>query len=68
MQAAPAFNPIKYLRRAQALRDAHIAERAKALAPSLSSTEVAKRLGVSRLEIEQLAARHGFSFHKHDIR
>lgn len=66
MSTATSFNPIKHPRRLAALRDKHLAERASALAPALGSPEVAKRLGVSRSEIEQLAARFGFAFHNHD--
>jgi len=68
MSAAPSYNPLKHLRRAANLREQHLVERAKALAPALSSPEAAKRLGISQTEAEQLAARHGFyfKFHKDD--
>lgn len=59
---APNFNPIKHLRRASALRDSNIAERARALGEALPAPKVAAILGVTRTEIEQLAARHGFTF------
>jgi hypothetical protein len=59
---APNFNPIKHLRRASALRDQHIAERVKALALVLPASVVAKRLGLTRTEVEQIAARYGFTF------
>ncbi len=61
MQAAN-FNPMKHLRRASALRDSHIAERARALGEALPAKRVAEMLGISRTEVEQLAARHGFTF------
>lgn len=61
MQAAN-FNPMKHLRRASALRDNHIAERARALGEALPAKRVAEMLGISRTEVEQLAARHGFTF------
>lgn len=60
--AAANFNPIKHLRRASALRDNHIAERAKALGEALPAKRVAEMLGISRTEVEQIAARHGFTF------
>lgn len=56
------FNPIKHLRRASALRDSHIAERARALGEALPAAKVAAMLGITRTEVEQLAARHGFTF------
>jgi len=56
------FNPIKHLRRASALRDSHIAERARALGEALPASKVAAMLGITRTEVEQLAARHGFTF------
>lgn len=59
---APSFNPIKHLRRASALRDNHIAERAKALAEALPASRVASMLGITRTEAEQIAARYGFTF------
>lgn len=62
MQPAESFNPIKHPRRLERLREAHLAQRAKALAPSLCAPRAAERLGISRTEAEQLAARHGFSF------
>lgn len=62
MKTAPAFNPIMHPRRAQLVRDHQIAERARALAPSLTAKAVASRLGVSSCELEQLGARHGFAF------
>jgi hypothetical protein len=61
MQAAN-FNPMKHLRRASALRDSHIAERIRALAEALPSTRIAQMLGISRTEVEQIAARNGFTF------
>lgn len=59
---APSYNPIKHLRRASALRDKHIADRIKALAQSLPASSIAKRLGITRTEVEQIAARYGFTF------
>lgn len=59
---APSFNPIKHLRRASALRDSHIAERVKALAEALPASRIANMLGISRTEVEQIAARNGFTF------
>lgn len=59
---APSFNPIKHLRRASALRDKHLAERARALGEVLSAAMAAKKLGISRIEAEQLAARYGFTY------
>jgi hypothetical protein len=61
MQAAN-FNPMKHLRRASALRESHIAERAKALGEALTSRQVANKLGITQVEVEQIAARHGFKF------
>jgi hypothetical protein len=63
MQAA-SFNPLKHLRRASALRDNHLAERIKALAQSLPASSIGKRLGISRIEVEQIAARYGFTFNE----
>lgn len=60
--AAANFNPIKHLRRASALRDSHIAERAKALAEALPASRVATMLGITRTEVEQIAARYSFTF------
>lgn len=62
MKTAPGFNPLKHPRRAALVRDHQIAERARALAPSLTAKAVANRLSVSSCELEQLAARHGFAF------
>lgn len=59
---APSFNPVKHLRRASALRDNHLAERAKALGEALPAKRVAEMLGISRTEAEQIAARYGFTF------
>lgn len=59
---APSFNPLKHLRRASALRDSHIAERAKALGQALTSRQVANKLGITLTEVEQIAARYGFTF------
>lgn len=59
---APSFNPMKHLRRASALRDSHIAERAKALGQALTSRQVANKLGITLTEVEQIAARYGFTF------
>lgn len=56
------FNPIKHLRRASALRDNHVAERIKALAQALPASAIAKKLGVTKTEVEQIAARYGFTF------
>lgn len=56
------FNPMKHLRRASALRDTHIAERIKALAEALPAGRIAKMLGLSKTEVEQIGARHGFTF------
>lgn len=56
------FNPMKHLRRALALRDNHIAERIKALAEALPASRIANMLGISRTEVEQIAARNGFTF------
>ncbi|MCY1482346.1 hypothetical protein D9M68_159000 [compost metagenome] len=68
MHAAASFDPIKHPRRLALLRDKHLAQRTAALAPALCSSEVAERLGISRAEVEQLAARHGFAFYHHDER
>lgn len=57
-----AFNPIKHPRRAQWIAEQHMAQRAKALAPALSSIQAAERMNLTRTEVEQLAARHGFAF------
>lgn len=59
---APSFNPMKHLRRAAALRDSHIAERAKALGQALTARQVANKLGITQIEVEQIAARYGFKF------
>lgn len=59
---APSFNPLKHLRRASALRESHISERAKALGEALTSRQVANKLGITQVEVEQIAARHGFKF------
>lgn len=59
---APSFNLLKHLRRASALRDSHIAERAKALGQALTSRQVANKLGITLTEVEQIAARYGFTF------
>lgn len=59
---AASFNPMKHLRRASALRDSHIAERAKALGLALTSRQVANKLGITLTEVEQIAARYGFTF------
>lgn len=59
---AASFNPMKHLRRASALRDSHIAERAKALGQALTSRQVANKLGITLTEVEQIAARYGFTF------
>lgn len=64
---APSFNPLKHLRRASALRDSHIAERAKALGEALTSRQVANKLGITQTEVEQIAARHGFKFTDTDL-
>ena len=68
MSTAKGFNPSKHPRRMAALRDQNIAERARALAPALCSPEIAKRLGISRIELEQIAARAGFAFRNHNER
>lgn len=57
-----AFNPIKHPRRAQWIAEQTMAQRAKALAPALSSIQAAERMNLTRTEVEQLAARHGFAF------
>ena len=62
MTPANNFNPAKHPRRDARIRDAQLAERAKALAPSINARDAATRLGISPLEAEQLAARHGFAF------
>lgn len=56
------FNPMKHLRRASALRDNHLAERIKALAEALPASRIAKMLDISKTEVEQIAARYGFTF------
>lgn len=58
------FNPLKHLRRASALRDNHLADRIKALAQALPASSIGKRLGISRIEVEQIAARYGFTFNE----
>lgn len=62
MIPAKAFNPAKHPNRAEAIRDHQLAERARALASSLTAKAAGKRLGMKELEMEQLAARHGFAF------
>ncbi len=63
---APSFNPLKHLRRASALRDQHLAERAKALGMALPASAVAKKLGITKTEAEQIAARYGFTYQQQD--
>lgn len=60
--APDSFNPTKHPVRAARRRDAELAEKAKVLAMSFGSPQAAKMLGISRIEAEQLAARHGFAF------
>ena len=62
MTPANNFNPAKHPQRAARMRDAQLADRARALAPSINARDAAARLGISPLEAEQLAARHGFAF------
>ena len=66
MTPANNFNPAKHPQRAARIRDAQLAERAKALAPSINARDAAARLGISPLEAEQLAARHGFAFNQRE--
>ena len=66
MTPAKNFNPAKHPKRAAVFRDAQLAERAKALAPSINARDAAARLGISPLEAEQLAARHGFAFNQRE--
>ena len=60
------FNPAKHPKRAARIRDAQLADRARALAPSINARDAAARLGISPLEAEQLAARHGFAFNQRE--
>lgn len=56
------IDPIKHPRRAAAERDRLLAERVRALAPSLNISTIALRIGVSRMQAEELCARHGIPF------
>jgi hypothetical protein len=56
------IDPIKHPRRAAAQRDRQLAERVRALAPSLSISTIALRVGISRMQAEELCARHAIAF------
>lgn len=56
------FNPNKHLRRASALREQNLAGRIKALAEVLPASRIAKMLNLTKTEVEQIAARYGFTF------
>lgn len=57
-----AICPIKHPRRYARWRDEQLAERARALAPSLSITTIAERIGLGRIATEELCARHAIPF------
>lgn len=54
--------PIRHPKRYARQRDAMLAERIKALAPSLYISTIAQRVGISRMEAEEICARHGIHF------
>lgn len=56
------IDPIKHPRRAAAQRDRQLAERIRALAPFLSLSTLADRIGIGRIEAETLCARHAIPF------
>lgn len=54
--------PVKHPRRYAAQRDRHLAERIRALAPSLYISSIADRIGIGRQQAEEICARHGIPF------
>lgn len=59
--------PIKHPRRYARHRDRMLAERIKALAPAMSITTVAQRVGIRSGEAEEICARHGIYYTYKDI-
>lgn len=56
------INPTTHPRRFAAHIERQQAERAKALAIALTSDQASKRMGITTLRAEQLAAKYGFAF------
>lgn len=56
------INPQTHPRRFAAHIERQQAARGKALAPSLTAKDAAKRMGITTLHAEQLAAKYGYAF------
>lgn len=56
------IDPIKHPKRWARQQEAIMAERIRALAPSLTISTISLRVGVSRMECETLCARHAIPF------
>lgn len=56
------IDPIKHPKRWARQQEAILAERVRALAPSLTISTIALRVGLSRMACEELCARHAIPF------
>lgn len=56
------IDPIKHHKRWARHQEAIIAERVRALAPSLTLTTIAEKVGIGRIALEELCARHAIPF------
>lgn len=54
--------PVKQPRRYEAQQERQLAERGRALAPSLTAAAASKRMGISSLRAEQIAAKFGYTY------
>lgn len=58
------IDPHKHPRRYAAFVEQQMASRGRALGQAMTLRQAARRLGITPLRAEQLAARHGFTFHQ----
>lgn len=56
------IDPIKHPRRYARQQEARLAERIRALAPSLYISTIADRIGIGRIQAEEICARHSIPF------
>lgn len=56
------INPTTHPRRYAAHIERQLAERGRALAIALRADQAAKRMGITTLRAEQIAAKYGFAF------
>ena len=56
------INPVTHPRRHALHIERQLAERGRALAPMLRADQAAKRMGITTLRAEQIAAKYGFAF------